>query len=100
VTGLTSNPSIFDKAIESGDYDAEIRDKAARGMTGEELFFDLALDYAAEAALMDLHDVEHNARDGCMWPHLEAHGSLSWSVSAGCGTTARSWSLRRGFPMG
>ena len=28
VTGLTSNPSIFDKAIESGDYDAEIRDKA------------------------------------------------------------------------
>ena len=30
VTGLTSNPSIFDKAIESGDYDAEIREKSAR----------------------------------------------------------------------
>ena len=37
VTGLTSNPSIFDKAIASGDYDDAIRDKARRGLSGEEL---------------------------------------------------------------
>lgn len=50
VTGLTSNPSIFDKAIESGDYDDEIRDKAAHGITGEELFFDLAIEDLRRAA--------------------------------------------------
>ena len=50
VTGLTSNPSIFDKAIESGDYDAEIREKAARGITGEALFFDLAIEDLRRAA--------------------------------------------------
>ncbi|HTS15628.1 MAG TPA: transaldolase family protein [Candidatus Sulfotelmatobacter sp.] len=44
VTGLTSNPSIFDLAIQSGDYDAEIRDKVRRGASGEELFFDLAVE--------------------------------------------------------
>src|SRR5262245_21048471 len=44
VTGLTSNPAIFDKAIASGDYDSEIRDKAARGIRGETLFFDLAIE--------------------------------------------------------
>ena len=43
VTGLTSNPSIFDKAIEqSQDYDESIREAMARGMKGEALFFELA----------------------------------------------------------
>jgi glucose-6-phosphate isomerase len=50
VTGLTSNPSIFDKAIESGDYDVEIRDKAGRGIRGETLFFDLAIEDLRRAA--------------------------------------------------
>jgi transaldolase len=50
VTGLTSNPSIYDKAIESGDYDSEIRDKAAHGVVGEELFFDLAIEDLRRAA--------------------------------------------------
>src|SRR5215831_7495359 len=50
VTGLTSNPSIFDKAIESGDYDAEIRDKAARGVSGEDLFFELEIEDLRRAA--------------------------------------------------
>ena len=44
VTGLTSNPSIFDKAISSGDYDDAIREKAKAGLSGEELFFELAIE--------------------------------------------------------
>ena len=44
VTGLTSNPTIFDKAIEHTDfYDAAIREKTIAGKTGEALFFELAL---------------------------------------------------------
>ena len=39
VTGLTSNPSIFDKAISSGYYDEAIREKATAGLAGEKLFF-------------------------------------------------------------
>ena len=43
VTGLTSNPTIFDHAIKnSAAYDAAIRDGVAKGRTGEALFFDLA----------------------------------------------------------
>ena len=44
VTGLTSNPTIFDKALTgSADYDEQIRLLLARGTEGEELFFELAL---------------------------------------------------------
>jgi transaldolase len=57
VTGLTSNPSIFDKAIASGDYDDAIREKAARGITPEELFFELAIEDLRRAAdiFADVH---------------------------------------------
>lgn len=42
VTGLTSNPTIFNQAIKSSsDYDAAIREKLAKGESGETLFFDL-----------------------------------------------------------
>src|SRR5262249_18334644 len=45
VTGLTSNPTIFDHAIKnSASYDAAIHDEVAKGRSGEELFFDLALE--------------------------------------------------------
>ncbi len=51
VTGLTSNPSIFDKAIRgSTDYDADIRRKVAQGRRGEALFFDMAVDDLRRAA--------------------------------------------------
>ncbi|MEO7773701.1 MAG: transaldolase [Steroidobacteraceae bacterium] len=44
VTGLTSNPSIFDAAIGGGlAYDADIASKSRAGLKGEELFFELAL---------------------------------------------------------
>jgi transaldolase len=51
VTGLTSNPTIFDHAIKnSSDYDDAIRSKLAEGKSGEKLFFELALDDLRGAA--------------------------------------------------
>lgn len=51
VTGLTSNPTIFDEAIGSGDtYDGSIRSLAADGRTGEALFVELALEDLRRAA--------------------------------------------------
>ena len=51
ITGLTSNPSIFDAAIGEGDaYDEDIRAGARRGNGGEALFTDLALDDLRRAA--------------------------------------------------
>jgi transaldolase len=51
VTGLTSNPTIFDQAIKSStDYDATIREKLGRGKSGEDLFFDLAIEDITRAA--------------------------------------------------
>ncbi len=51
VTGLTSNPTIFDKAIGDGDaYDEAIADLADSGVEGEELFFKLAIQDLRRAA--------------------------------------------------
>ena len=51
VTGLTSNPTIFDEAIgKTAAYDKGIRQKAAAGMSGENLFVDLALEDLRRAA--------------------------------------------------
>src|SRR6185369_9549088 len=51
VTGLTSNPTIFDHAIKnSAAYDAAIRTRVKEGKSGEELFFELALADISQAA--------------------------------------------------
>jgi transaldolase len=51
VTGLTSNPTIFDHAIKNSTaYDAAIREKLAQGRRGEDLFFELALEDLTRAA--------------------------------------------------
>jgi len=51
VTGLTSNPTIFDRAIaRSESYDAEIHRQLAAGRSGEALFFQLALQDLTRAA--------------------------------------------------
>ena len=51
VTGLTSNPTIFDHAIKnSNDYDDAIKSKLAQRTSGEQLFFELALDDLTAAA--------------------------------------------------
>lgn len=53
VTGLTSNPTIFDKAISGGEaYRDQIRELAARGASPEETFFTLALEDLGRAAGM------------------------------------------------
>src|SRR4051794_14184444 len=51
VTGLTSNPTIFDKAIGGGSaYDDQIAELSGRGLEGEELFFELAITDLRRAA--------------------------------------------------
>ena len=51
VTGLTSNPTIFDHAIKNSTaYDGAIRKKLQEGKSGEQLFFDLALEDITQAA--------------------------------------------------
>src|SRR5262245_64176006 len=63
VTGLTSNPTIFDHAIsKSTDYDAAIREQLAAGRSGEELFFDIALEDITAAA--DLFQAINAATNG------------------------------------
>lgn len=53
VTGLTSNPTIFDHAIKDGaSYDAAIREKLGKGKSGEALFFELALEDITRAAAL------------------------------------------------
>jgi len=71
VTGLTSNPTIFDKAIKAaGFYDAAIRRKTAEGKSGEALFFELALEDLTQAA--DLFRPVHDATGGLDgWVSLE-----------------------------
>src|ERR1700746_2678 len=71
VTGLTSNPTIFERAIRnSPSYDVPIRDRLVRGITGEALFFDLALDDITRAAdhFLSIYD-RTNTVDG--WVSLE-----------------------------
>src|ERR1700729_3102502 len=51
VTGLTSNPTIFEQAIsKSKSYDSEIDRLRSKGLSGEELFFELAVQDLTRAA--------------------------------------------------
>jgi len=82
ITGLTSNPSIFDQAIKnSHDYDAAIREKTAAGKEGEALFFELALEDLTRAAdlFRPLHD-KTNGVDG--WVSLEVSPKLAYDTVA------------------
>jgi len=77
VTGLTSNPTIFDHAIKNGGfYDEAIRRKTAEGKSGEPLFFDLALEDLTQAA--DLFRPVHDRTDGVDgWVSLEVSPLLA-----------------------
>jgi transaldolase len=77
ITGLTSNPTIFDKAIQGGaSYDASIRKKLAAGKTGEDLFFELAIEDIVRAA--DLFAAVHTRTNGVDgWVSLEVSPLLA-----------------------
>ncbi len=80
VTGLTSNPSIFDKAIGSGDYDAAIGELSRAGRAGEELFFELAIEDLRRAA--DLFRPLHERTDGVDgWVSLEVSPLLAYDTA-------------------
>lgn len=71
VTGLTSNPTIFDQAIKKGTaYDASIQARLKAGLSGEKLFFEIALEDITRAADLFLPVHERTAGvDG--WVSLE-----------------------------
>lgn len=77
VTGLTSNPTIFEQAIKSaGIYDEAIRKKADEGKSGEALFLELALEDLTQAA--DLFQPIYDATAGVDgWVSLEVSPLLA-----------------------
>jgi transaldolase len=87
VTGLTSNPTIFDHAIKnSSAYDHDIRHKSTQGKTSEGVFFELALEDLRRAATLfrSVHE-RTNGLDG--WVSLEvspllAHDAVRTQLAA------------------
>jgi transaldolase len=81
ITGLTSNPTIFDHAIsKSTDYDGAIREKVKAGRSGEALFFELAIEDLVRAA--DLFRPVHDATDGVDgWVSLEVSPLLAYDTA-------------------
>jgi len=82
VTGLTSNPTIFDHAIKnSQDYDEAIRQKVKEGKSGEALFFELAIEDLRQAA--DLFRPIHERTNGVDgWVSLEVSPLLAHDTSS------------------
>jgi len=97
VTGLTSNPTIFDHAIKgSADYDAAIRSKLKSGKAGETLFFELALEDITRAAdlFRPIHDRTRGV-DG--WVSLEVSPLLAHDTTTTL-AAARDLSARAARP--
>src|SRR5262252_8102142 len=82
VTGLTSNPTIFDHAIKNSTaYDAVIREKLSKGKSGEALFFELALEDITKAA--DLFRPVYDQTDGVDgWASLEVSPLLAYDTAS------------------
>jgi transaldolase len=88
VTGLTSNPTIFDKAISGGDaYDEQISELRDSGLEGEELFFELALTDLNRAAKLfgPIHERTERV-DG--WVSLEVSPLLAEDAEKTIGQAA------------
>ena len=97
VTGLTSNPTIFEHAIRnSASYDADISRKASSAKSGEDLFFDLALADLTRAA--DLFQPIFARTDGVDgWVSLEVSPLLAHDTNSTL-TAARELHRRGGKP--
>jgi transaldolase len=97
VTGLTSNPTIFDHALKnSPEYDSGIRQKLEEGKSGEALFFELAIEDLRQAADLFrwIHD-RTNGVDG--WVSLEVSPLLAHDTAATL-AAARDLHIRAGRP--
>jgi len=82
VTGLTSNPTIFDQAIKNGTaYDAAVREKLAQNKSGEELFFELALDDISRAAAL-FRSVNDRTDGVDGWVSLEVSPLLAYDTTS------------------
>jgi transaldolase len=82
VTGQTSNPTIFDKAISAGDaYDEQLKELREQGLEGDDLFFELALADVTRAARMfqQIHK-ETDRMDG--WVSLEVSPLLAYDTQS------------------
>src|SRR5262244_569916 len=82
VTGLTSNPTIFDHAIKNSTaYDAAIREKMTKGTSGEALFFELALEDITRSSglFRPIYDQTDGA-DG--WVSLEVSPLLAYDTKS------------------
>src|SRR6266545_2719155 len=97
VTGLTSNPTIFDHAIKNSTaYDAAIREKLSKGKSGEALFFELALEDITRAA--DLFRPIYDQTDGVDgWVSLEVSPLLAYDTASTL-AAARDLHARAGRP--
>ena len=81
ITGLTSNPSIFDHAIKNSNfYDDAIHQKMKEGKSGEALFFELAIEDLRQAAdlFRPIHD-RTNGIDG--WVSIEVSPTLAYDTA-------------------
>src|SRR5205814_7838883 len=98
VTGLTSNPTIFDHAIKNSTaYDAAIREKLSKGKSGEALFFELALEDITRAAALfrPVYD-QTDGVDG--WVSLEVSPLLAYDTASTL-TAAKDLHARAGRPI-
>ncbi len=97
VTGLTSNPTIFEQAIKNSTaYDTSIRQKLGEGRSPEEVFFAIALDDLTRAA--DLFRPIHERTNGVDgWVSLEVSPLLAYD-SAGTLAAAKELFARAGRP--
>jgi transaldolase len=95
VTGLTSNPTIYDRAIGTTDaYDAQIAGAAAAGDTAEDIFFELALDDLRRAA--DLFRPVYDRTGGIDgFVSLEVSPTLAYDTAVTTSEAKRLWDLGR-----
>jgi len=82
ITGLTSNPTIFDHAMKHGSaYDEDIRQLARKGLADEKLFFELAREDLTRAA--DLFRPVHERTVGVDgWVSLEVSPRLAYDTNS------------------
>jgi transaldolase len=97
ITGLTSNPTIFDHAIKNSTaYDAAIRERLKAGKSGESLFFEIALEDITAAA--DLFRPIHHRTSGVDgWVSLEVSPTLAHDTKSTV-AQAKELALRAGRP--